>query len=1258
MDVQVVVPFDDRAFEADLQRESMRKKTIINYCFVFGIMLFSACTKNPFGPISEMFFTPAQLTFDKQTYSFGEVGLGSAAVTKFTLYNTSEVEAVGCEQLQLSDSINFVLNSTTCDKETMSPNEACEVEVLSQPQSVGAKSLTLSRKCKNTEVTTTENQITCIAIVPDLEWSPLTKNYGNIFVGANSSTETFVLTNNGTGAASSCTAPYLTDNINFQIVADTCGVANLASSATCQVQVRARPQSTGNKKTHLIRTCGVGGTVSTTPNQIRVDGVYTNLAWSPLTYDFGSVNVGANSSTTNFILSNTGTASATGCSAPIISNTTDFTIVSETCSTNNLAIGDSCSVTVRANPASGGLRSATLSRTCSYGGTVATTANQIQVTGLSAVLSVSPLTYNFGNENVNFSTQSTTFTISNTGVATATGCSAPVLSDPVNFTIVQDNCGAANLNAGANCTVLVKANPTLGIVHSTTLSRTCTVGSTGATQTNGVTVNGLFKTANTVVSVAAASAHSCALTFDGVVKCWGRNDVGQLGYNDTTNRGDTIASMALQPVFLGLGVKARDIMATQNLSCALLEDYTMKCWGQSTFGTFGTTAGSMEALGSVAIENNLKIKKISSGGWGICIILSNDTVKCTQAGALTAAGSTINLGVGRTAKEISVGQDFACSILDNNNIYCWGGNGSGQQGGAGTAAKKIASGYFHSCAILTNDAVRCWGSNGSGQLGNEGAFADVYLGVGRTAKQISAQIHHSCAVLDDDSVKCWGYNAYGQLGYDDTTNRGSVANSMQTLSSVNLGVGRTAQFVSAGHLHTCTVLDNNTVKCWGSNSSGRLGYGDSADRGAAPLGFSTSDLPAVNLGQTVKDIAIGNYHTCAILNDNSLKCWGMNWNGKLGYNDNVSRGANAGDMAALPAIHLGVGRTAKKVAIGWHHMCVILDTDGVKCWGYNNAGQLGYNDTTSRGNVAGSMESLSEVYLGVGRTAKQIVAGYNHTCALLDDNTVKCWGSNSSGQLGYNDTASRGHVANSMQTLGTVYLGVGRTALSISAKWAHTCAVLDDYSLKCWGSNGTGELGQNDTTNRGDVANSMQNLNPIYLGVGRTAVSVSAGQNQTCAILDDGTSKCWGHGLQGNLGTGTTTQYGHAANSMQSLGVINFGVGRTVSEISSGYAFTCARLDNNTARCFGYGGPLGYNNANWLYAPADAIVFRSNQTIKKIVASAATSLGGLYACAILNDDTLECWGRNGGGQLGYDDWADRGVSGYSVQNTIPHAYSP
>ena len=428
-----------------------------------------------------------------------------------------------------------------------------------------------------------------------------------------------------------------------------------------------------------------------------------------------------------------------------------------------------------------------------------------------------------------------------------------------------------------------------------------------------------------------------------------------------------------------------------------------------------------------------------------------------------------------------------------------------------------------------------------------GGPAPGVVGSGLVVLSVSAGSSHSCAVLVGGLVKCWGENQYGQLGLGDTNDRGDGPGELgNSLPAVDLGSGRSATAVAAGGNHTCALLDDGSVKCWGLGGFGRLGLGDTANRGDGP-GEMGDSLPAVGLGsgRSATAISVGSYHSCALLDNGSVKCWGANGYGRLGLGDTADRGDGPGEMGdALPAVGLGAGRSAVAVDVGVSHSCVVLDNATVKCWGRNNAGQLGLADTNNRGDGPGEMgDSLPAVVLG-GRTATAVSAGGDHTCVVLDTAGVKCWGENAAGELGLGDTNDRGDVSGEMGTsLPTVSLGAGRTALAVSAGFAGTCVRLDDGSVKCWGANAAGQLGLGDVNNRGDGAGEMGNSLPaVNLGAGRTVAVVGLGSDHGCARLDDGSVRCWGAGTSGKLGQGDTTNRGDGPGEMgDALSAVDLG---------------------------------------------------------------------------------------------------------------------
>jgi alpha-tubulin suppressor-like RCC1 family protein len=227
---------------------------------------------------------------------------------------------------------------------------------------------------------------------------------------------------------------------------------------------------------------------------------------------------------------------------------------------------------------------------------------------------------------------------------------------------------------------------------------------------------------------------------------------------------------------------------------------------------------------------------------------------------------------------------------------------------------------------------------------------------------------------------------------------------------------------------------------------------------------------------------------------------------------------------------------ATSISGGEGHTCALDNSSGiVKCWGYNNNGQLGIDDRNDRGDGANEMGSnLPIVDLGTGRTATAIFSGTYHSCAILDNASVKCWGRGYSGQIGQGNTDALGDNANEMgDNLTIVDLGTGRTATAISSKGEHTCVILDNASVKCWGKGNNGVLGQGNSTSLGDGVNEMgDNLTIVDLGTGRTATAISAARYHTCALLDNAAVKCWGNGGYGKLGQGNTDNLGDNANEM------------------------------------------------------------------------------------------------------------------------------
>ncbi|MEG3601473.1 MAG: putative Ig domain-containing protein, partial [Candidatus Thermoplasmatota archaeon] len=355
-----------------------------------------------------------------------------------------------------------------------------------------------------------------------------------------------------------------------------------------------------------------------------------------------------------------------------------------------------------------------------------------------------------------------------------------------------------------------------------------------------------------------------------------------------------------------------------------------------------------------------------------------------------------------------------------------------------------------------------------------------------------------------------------------------------------------------GEYNTCAIKDNGDVYCWGRNGNGQIGNGQisSANTACGQSGHKCKDVPTLtnvkgSNGYDAVSLAFGDRHACALLDDGDVVCWGRNNAGQLG--------TTGGDKDTPQAINLGTGRTATSIYAGGNYNCAILDDASVKCWGQNDQGQLGIG-TSSNTNTPTTVASF-----GTGRTAVALATAFKTVCALLDDGSVKCWGDRADGLLG------NGGSTTDLDSppASPINLGTGRTAKAITGGEQHFCAILDDDSVKCWGNGANGKLGTGSTSGQNTPTSTSGSF-----GSGRYAVAIDAGYQHTCVILDNGALTCWGDDSNGQLGNGATTG---AKSSLQSA-TVNLGAGRTAISLSAGGKHTCAQLDNDELMCWGHRG--------------------------------------------------------------------------------------
>ena len=280
-----------------------------------------------------------------------------------------------------------------------------------------------------------------------------------------------------------------------------------------------------------------------------------------------------------------------------------------------------------------------------------------------------------------------------------------------------------------------------------------------------------------------------------------------------------------------------------------------------------------------------------------------------------------------------------------------------------------------------------------------------------TGKKLASGFPHNCARFTDGRVKCWGDNVYGQLGYSfapvdssparattevkwahwDSSISGRAVPRSRSLQATTIPVRfSTTATRSAGVATTPGSWDRATLRISATRAAKRPSR-------SQPIDFGP--------GRKAIEIAAGQEFTCAKLDDNSVKCWGRNTYGQLGQGNTTTLGVTAGQVAAAPAIALGTGLSVEQLTLAHIHACALLrDSAGAghtKCWGDNHWGQLGKGDKVNRGDDAGEMgDTLTDINLGAGRTAVSLAANGGHTCAILDNASVECWGLNTWGQIG------------------------------------------------------------------------------------------------------------------------------------------------------------------------------------------------------------------------------------------------------------------
>jgi alpha-tubulin suppressor-like RCC1 family protein len=719
------------------------------------------------------------------------------------------------------------------------------------------------------------------------------------------------------------------------------------------------------------------------------------------------------------------------------------------------------------------------------------------------------------------------------------------------------------LAAGANHTCQVNGDGTVRCWGKNNLGQ---LGNgTTVDSTTPVTVSGVSDT----VAVAAGGNHSCALIVGGIVLCWGANSSGQLGNGTQTN--------STTPVTVSGLINVVAITAGPDYTCALLATGVVRCWGQNFFGELGdgTTTNRTTPVPVFGVSNVV---------------------------AITAGGSSGQLVFG----------DHTCALLASGSVSCWGANTDGQLGDGTTTnrptpvavfgirdAVGIAAGEIHTCAVLADGSVSCWGDNSAGELG-DGTTTSRSIPVNVSGLSdgvaITASPDHTCSLLADQTAQCWGANASGQLG------NGTTSNSPSPVSVLGLG---SAVGIAAGTDYTCAVLADESARCWGFNQSEELGNGTTSPS-ATPTAVGGG-------GGSVSPVAVtaGLSHTCALRANGAVSCWGFNPSGQLG--DATTSNSSVPTLVSRLA-------DVAEVAAGGSDTCAVGAGGVVSCWGDNGDGQLGDGTTTSRSLPGAVLTTAGLLSPKIELRAIDVTVGQGYACALQARATVACWGDNAYGQLGDGTTTNRVFPVIVSGLTGAVAVSVGLD---------HTCALIDDGTVRCWGENDDGQVGDGTTTNRLTPVPVVGISNAIAIAAGNAFVSGN-GEDHTCVLLADGTGRCWGYNLSGALGDGTRN---NATVPDTVIGMSNAG------GLAAGGQDTCTVVAAANVFCWGHNavGQLGDNTITDRLTPTLVLVrtpFLNTSFLADLGDVAQLAAGFNHTCAVIADGSLSCWGNNFEGQLG------------------------
>lgn len=714
-------------------------------------------------------------------------------------------------------------------------------------------------------------------------------------------------------------------------------------------------------------------------------------------------------------------------------------------------------------------------------------------------------------------------------------------------------------------------------------------------------------------AVACGGFHTCQLSGEGQMYCWGWNVSGQLGVADST-----IAKSPSPLPVLDLGVGA--IATGFHTTCAVLSTGEIWCWGQNIQGLAGRGGDEHGSVEPNPLQTERLFDTVALGAMhGCALSVEGETWCWGYRYEETSEGAELH--VPRLLMEeprletIVAGFYHTCGRTNAGMVYCWGEPSNGKTGlakgevvGAVNAPKQVpglpepavdlAAEEQASCAVLADGSLWCWGKLplpgiDSAACPFDGAELTVptklQIPKGVTATAVALGFATICFLDSDGEVRCGGCWPYYESGEPPSTadclllDRGGLKGVEPEAGWFKIPGLADVQTIASSRYHYCALTEVGDIYCWLSNGAGQLGNGVS----------SSVARPAVIPGiDAAANLALGLSSTCFFSKDDELICWGAVIDPKVELKSCFIEPSSVGQYSG--ARSLALGGSWQEGAM--QHACLVTASGTIKCWGNNSNGQLGVTGENGAG------EPLDvEVELP---SAQSVTAGDQHTCSLdAEGGSVTCWGS-----LG-------GCFESDSETLNLLILFASDFGWSeiagVVCGGQHVCAWSDSGKVVCWGNNDELQLGY------AGEGSCMPFQEVAVSGV----VELVAKDNHTCALTDAGETWCWGDNTDKALSNTEATNLEPEQLATSSA-----------TDVCVGSTHVCVLHANGSVQCRGAGsrGQLGHG----LHPFSSDFVTVTLHESASFGPAVGLECGHYHTCARDSDGRIACWGDNDSRQLG------------------------